>query len=482
MKHPVRLLLVILLITVLVVIGAPAAMAGSPSLPLGMNDLTPALNAPMWQHLFPGTASACMPKNFPPGSSATDVWHYGHDVGSGVCNYDTPGTKNSGILFSPAFTASGQVSPVVRFWYMIQTESGTNYDLAKMYVSVDGGNFSDSVNPIVKSSETMGTWQLAQTTLAQCAGHTCQIMFSFDTVDSWYNTTPGFDIAGFMVTDDAARLVVQGSGMPSTLVPGMTFTMNFNVANTGKLTAESPTITTDWWTMDGGGVGAPSKKPANAVSGAKVTKVTGATAKSSSNGQMVIYLANLVSEESVGYSMTFSIDGGAKDGQFFYVGAYATTSTPQSDYSGNYWQAHARISTAELGVGLQGKTSAVSCELVTTVVTVRNTGGLTAAGTKLTLKLESDGPVTLGCPSATKATSNIIPLGSSVYEMGNVESGASRQVTFSYAFQVSKPTTVILNAAVGTVTMESDYANNNTTGKMTISPPVLNIYLPLIGK
>lgn len=188
-------------------------------LPLGMNDLSadPAQMG-FWQRLAPNQGGPCLAPQI--NGAGPDTWHYGQSTtnlqNSPVCNYNN-GARNFGGLLSPTFSSA--TVPVLHFDSFLDVEPGSGYDIADVQLSVDSGMFT---RIILINKARMNLWDSYDTGLAACAGHTCQLKFFFDTMDSTSNNTRGWYIANFSITAPSAATSTPTS--TSTLTPTSTAT------------------------------------------------------------------------------------------------------------------------------------------------------------------------------------------------------------------------------------------------------------------
>lgn len=168
----------------------------------------------VWERQFYWTPSAPYSddmENGTDGWTTTGLWHLvesdniGHNGSShaywygqeSTGNYDT-GSANSGDLTSPPIYISS-TGYYLRFWYRYETETqGQDWDQRWVQISVDGGAFN---NVLQLSDDPMMWWlQSPVIDLSGYAGHTIQVRFHFDTIDSNFNDYRGWDIDDFEIS------------------------------------------------------------------------------------------------------------------------------------------------------------------------------------------------------------------------------------------------------------------------------------------
>jgi hypothetical protein len=112
-----------------------------------------------------------------------------------VGNYDTT-SSNDGTATTPPVTLAANKKAGLTFMLYMDTESGTSYDMLKVYVG--------SAVVWTKSSTTVTqkTWMPISVDLSTYAGQTITIQFEFDTVDSIANSTEGVYIDDVTIYSD----------------------------------------------------------------------------------------------------------------------------------------------------------------------------------------------------------------------------------------------------------------------------------------
>jgi C1A family cysteine protease len=131
---------------------------------------------------------------YPASHSTSHSWWYGQDA---TGNYDT-GVANSGDLTSRLIYIPS-AGYYLRFWYRYETETqGPDWDQRWVLVSVDGGPFN---NLVQLSDDPMNVWlQSPAINLSGYTGHTIQVRFHFDTLDTYHNEYRGWYIDDFDIS------------------------------------------------------------------------------------------------------------------------------------------------------------------------------------------------------------------------------------------------------------------------------------------
>ncbi|MEJ7601014.1 MAG: M20/M25/M40 family metallo-hydrolase [Kofleriaceae bacterium] len=139
------------------------------------------------------TSSSCAPPGY---ASPTHAMYYGRDA---QCNYyapGSPGSRNSGTLTSPNITGLTGVSTLAFKFYRDVEKARGSYDV----VSVDVVVGATATNVYRKTSATSSSASWLRTkpiSLAQFAGQTIKLRFTFDTIDGRFN----IDYKGWLVDD-----------------------------------------------------------------------------------------------------------------------------------------------------------------------------------------------------------------------------------------------------------------------------------------
>ncbi len=136
-------------------------------------------------------------------SSGHSLW-YGDET---TKTYNTGGA-NSGNLTSPPITLASGSQPVLYFWSWYQTEHNNNYDIKKVQISVNDGQWTD----LKTITDKPKTWNKETIDLSGYAGNTIRLRFLFDTVDEKLN-----DFEGWYMDD-----IQIASGTTSTATPALT--------------------------------------------------------------------------------------------------------------------------------------------------------------------------------------------------------------------------------------------------------------------
>jgi PKD repeat protein/surface antigen len=131
---------------------------------------------------------------YPENHSSSNSWWYGQDA---TGDYDT-GAANSGSLTSRQIYIP-ESGHYLRFWYWYETETqGSDWDQRWVQIAVDGGAFND----VLQLRDDPKRWWLQSPAidLSGYAGHTIQIRFHFETLDSEYNGYRGWYIDDFEIS------------------------------------------------------------------------------------------------------------------------------------------------------------------------------------------------------------------------------------------------------------------------------------------
>ena len=138
-------------------------------------------------------SSSCAPPGY---SSAVHAMYYGRD---GHCNYyapGNPGSRNSGTLTSPNITGLTGVSTLqFKFFRDVEKARGS-YDVVSVDVLV--GTTPTNVYRKTSATSSSASWlRTKPISLAQFAGQTIKLRFTFDTMDGRFN----IDYTGWLVDD-----------------------------------------------------------------------------------------------------------------------------------------------------------------------------------------------------------------------------------------------------------------------------------------
>jgi len=148
-----------------------------------------------------------------PGHSPSNSLYYGKDEGThGNGNYNN-GVANEGVATLPPLNLASVSPPVtLRFHHLAQTETGTNFDHAKVEISTNSGAswriiaarfFTTNGWP----NDFGGQWRTQAVDLTPFAGSgSAQLRFHFDTVDSVANNFLGWYVDDVVVNGQAAAL------------------------------------------------------------------------------------------------------------------------------------------------------------------------------------------------------------------------------------------------------------------------------------
>ena len=129
-------------------------------------------------------------------ASPTRAYYYGVEA---TLTYNT-GARNQGSLTSIPIDLAGAQGSRLAFKYFLQKEASASYDLARVYVSNNGGlSWTLLGSPLTM----VGSFTEASFSLSTYDGQTVRIRFDFDTVDSAYNAYEGFLVDDVSVTADS---------------------------------------------------------------------------------------------------------------------------------------------------------------------------------------------------------------------------------------------------------------------------------------
>lgn len=133
------------------------------------------------------------------GGRNTNLWIYNNGT-----NYDDP-VNRAGDLTSPPIIIP-DTNYFLRFSYYADTEyynlrtNNGDWDQRHVQISVDGGPFEDLYHI---SDDTMRKWLESPVfDLASYAGHTIQLRFHFDAIDSYYNSYFGWAVDNVRISTD----------------------------------------------------------------------------------------------------------------------------------------------------------------------------------------------------------------------------------------------------------------------------------------
>lgn len=138
------------------------------------------------------------------GHSTPTSLYYGQNS---TCNYDAGQTE--GIVISPVISLAGASAILLEFNYMLETEQLSEFDIASVEVSENGGDFVEYLsNTAGTLQDSSGGWVPKTLDLSSMAGSNIQIRFRFRTIDDVYNTYPGFYVDDVNVT--GAKYTISG--------------------------------------------------------------------------------------------------------------------------------------------------------------------------------------------------------------------------------------------------------------------------------
>ncbi|MEB3342748.1 S8 family serine peptidase [Okeania sp.] len=130
------------------------------------------------------------------GHSGVDSMYYGVEE---TGNYDAGYT--AGRIISPVIDLSELDSAQLSFNYFLETEGlGSEYDVAKVLVSVDGGDFVPIASNAEELKDPTTGWTNAEFDLSSYVGQQIEISFEFDTGDRALNEFEGWYIDDVTVT------------------------------------------------------------------------------------------------------------------------------------------------------------------------------------------------------------------------------------------------------------------------------------------
>jgi len=111
--------------------------------------------------------------------------HYGSKTGGGYDN----GAANKGTAKSPGYALAKGKKAALYFWLYMDTETTNNVD--QLQVKVGGKVVWKKDGSTMPVSSSYRRWVMVEVDLSSFAGSTINVVFSFDTVDDWANTTEG---------------------------------------------------------------------------------------------------------------------------------------------------------------------------------------------------------------------------------------------------------------------------------------------------
>ena len=145
-------------------------------------------------HLAQGSSCAS-----PGSASGQGAWHFGQ---AASCSYDKEGETVKGTLVSRSIsgvTTSSKLS--FQYWREVESTSSGEYDKTTVEVSGDGGStWKPLWSKSSKDSSAMGWKSSGDLSLAELAGKSIQIRFSFDSGDNYAN-----DHVGWLIDDVRVR-------------------------------------------------------------------------------------------------------------------------------------------------------------------------------------------------------------------------------------------------------------------------------------
>lgn len=147
------------------------------------------------------------------GHSPTHSLYYGQGEGiNGGGNYNTTNNSgtpvaNSGVVTSPAILLPAGVPAItLSYGYLMNVESGTNWDRALIEISTNNGVTYLPVavkGAFGLTNATGGLWVSNSVALTQFAGSTIRLRFNFDTIDGLVNSTEGWYLDDIVILSGA---------------------------------------------------------------------------------------------------------------------------------------------------------------------------------------------------------------------------------------------------------------------------------------
>lgn len=191
-----------------IVLGAAApAVAQAPGYQTSFDDLNGWIPGSTYQPIV--WSNDGTPAFVPGGPSRTGPNSLNYNNGTG---YDSPGTSNTGVVYSPWVSLAGLASPTLSFWCNFHTQPGSE-DAASMrdqrQVAIVPGNSYPLINetlgvtnggPTLGACSGMGTWHRHVVPLNPAWG-VVQVAFVFATVDALDNDNGGWFIDDFAVSE-----------------------------------------------------------------------------------------------------------------------------------------------------------------------------------------------------------------------------------------------------------------------------------------
>jgi hypothetical protein len=131
-------------------------------------------------------------------ASAVSAWYFGQDSG---CSFNS-GSTVKGTLTSRTIAGVGASSQLsFQYYREVEKTSSGNYDKTKVEVSGDGGSSWKTLWSKDSQDTSAKAWQgSGALSLAEFAGKSIQIRFSFDSVDNYANDHVGWLIDDVRVT------------------------------------------------------------------------------------------------------------------------------------------------------------------------------------------------------------------------------------------------------------------------------------------
>ena len=193
----------------------------------GTITLRNAGNAPL-HHTVLGGQLAMQPgqgtlwhKNTNRTTSGTGSWHYGIET---TGDYET-GAPNAGALTSSTIRVPSE-NAVLNFDEWLDSESHSDYDIALLQISTDGGI---SWTNVVRSSPTNGSWASRSVDLSNHAGQAVHLRFHFDTVDAAYNDFEGWYVDRLRFGD---RGIIETLNQGEPLQPNAAISIHYSIDTT----------------------------------------------------------------------------------------------------------------------------------------------------------------------------------------------------------------------------------------------------------
>ncbi|MDR3661304.1 MAG: hypothetical protein P4L86_13095, partial [Mycobacterium sp.] len=377
------------------------------------------------------------------------AFYYGQDA---TCDYATGNSPNTGTLTSPSITGITAQS-TLGFSYYLGTEGTPGYDTATVYVIA--GGVPTALQTLTTNDTSWHT--VTGISLAQFAGQTIQIQFTFNTVDQYANNFKGWLVDDVIVSAAAATpdltIAKSHTGNFTQGQVGATYTITVSNSGTGP-TSGTVTVTDPM----------PAGLTATAASGSGWTcTVTPAPvscnrsdALAAGNSYLPITLTVTVAANATSLTNTATVAGGGETNTSNDTASNPTTINPPATPD-------LTIAKTHTGNFTQGQVGA------TYTITVTNSGTGPTTGTVTVTDPVPTG-LTATAASGSGWSCTITPAPVSCNRSDALAAGSS-YLPITLTVTVAANATNLTNTATVAGGGETNTSNDTASNPTSINPP-----------